>query len=1699
MVVDPSRDPMRLIRNKRLQLVSSLESNTLVEFTEHPSLVTRFAVQITAAPPSPLMYIERIAQILKEEFSSKLVDSYIHLSSNELFSVTVFPELYLSRSDAYRLTQYVQLRLLIDEPSTPWVEIVSASLFSEDAQIPVYLSSVFGSRLTLSAVSPFMVSQLTVQMTSVSSSSSSSSSSLSTSAVGSNVSDNAARSELFPNSLPLSSVLSVNSQEYSSSHGEGTGGDAIVAQFPGNSPVHLVKTPSFCAVDLSSASAASTNCPREILLSEHPIDHMMVFARTCLYLSDSDVDILRKESRVCQLAATLDSKAVTLWNRSETLPKETTSIVAVGSSSQESPYSLTTFTGSVFLERMSRELNTLAALQGTNGNNSTTAHADSNEGAARRSSAASAENMGADEFVHLDKLKTPNLSIVEIHAGSDFLVMRDIVGAVYTVGSPASGRLGRPVSAPNPSADVLSRVLAVANPVIQVVGGHSHTLVLTDQGELWGWGANYQGQLATAVVKEHQQGSARIMLPELPFAAVPQRIQLPAFPVHAIAAGESFCAAIAGPRREVFAWGGSWGHQPRMIPKLEKVRWVSCGGSTDSPFVVACQDLHPRGDLLHVYGPPFGCVGPNAQALKIDLESSGSVFLSASCGVSRGIAFFVVHTADGLIFVIKAKSLKEGGDPFEVIEVPFFEAAQIRVSHLSCCNTFAAAVSDDGDVYVWGDFLGSPSPSPSITPRHSMPNMHAQSEADMSHTTANFGLGSHNHGSSSSSSSVSTPQSAGANAKAPTSHAQGQHTPNSAPVRSPSYHTSFGTSTTSTHTDQCDISLFEPAPVKFSSFEGKHVRKAYVIDSSEFGRSMIALCERNPSSRSKLIRRFVSDERLYNSRLRRLCDQVWASTGKYLSNIVPNHTLLLLSLQEWCHQFYLFPRFSSVFSRFSRKIAVAHRDFVLARNDLKSFIASHSAIHRMAFYEHFFYQLLKVTPVDHPDRHACKEVLDFVSSYCKFLYSSMDRYSGRHNDVGLADGWGTWHSHRGDVFEGFFSNHFPYRFGMFCDASSNTQRPGNEFTDRPSVPSAGGMKSASAAGATTLKTLLAQAMVTSSKDVVPSGMGGASARSLSTGGSDGGEYIGGFWKGLRDGYGVYTSRVTGERYIGMWSHGLPHGRGVWLTASGEILLSYFDQARIASCRPDALSECMVAQSNAGWNGGLVVPLSSPASPTPTSPTPTPASPTSPVSSGMQGISSPLLPGDLTLLTTVQASFPPASSLSLLRSMPDGEVCLMVFSASPFVLSGRFSQKGSILDPVKKRGEVVVGDGSSVFRLFGESEDFSLNSTVQKIVHGLLTPSHDLLERFSYFSSAVSHFKRSEPHSTLAAECKSALKRIDDSGSVMNCSCRLCGESIDIERDAQGDSQQYLTLMKRGTLLHIRCLFAVLKSLSNSKSHVHVDDFLAAVRQMSVCGPESRMPDEAIYEFWIQAMSDPLIWACRFAETCAREYRLKLHDLSPSPVALRLAVLDPIQVENMYEQFCGKERMDYSRYGQFCFAQALASQYARFEWCGREAFLLYERRYAHQDALCNAAIKRLTTSLPTDFGVRKEFSLQTSPDVVPYLAAIRFFSNLFFTNLSPFDLLDVLVIGKYWINACWLIHFENSGEAVKAAGGDETRPLYWYCLVRAQIPNLYSKMMYLSQFYAARQLSNVLPPERTGVYDMVLADMEGCCQFLLQQE
>ncbi|XP_058461003.1 probable E3 ubiquitin-protein ligase HERC4 isoform X2 [Malaya genurostris] len=227
-----------------------------------------------------------------------------------------------------------------------------------------------------------------------------------------------------------------------------------------------------------------------------------------------------------------------------------------------------------------------------------------------------------------------NYIITHISCGTAHSLAITNWGQLFTWGSNALGQLGHDLENSSYATPRMVKAIATKS-VIQVAAGQMHSLALTNNGELYAWGANGHGQLGLGTTNE------KILVPTLVKS-------LAGIPIAFIACGgyHSFAVSKSG---AIFGWGKNTFGQlglndlnsrcyPTQLKTLRSlgVKYISCG---DDFSVFLTQE----GGVFTCGAGTFGQLGHGTYSNEIlprmVFELMGSKITQIACGRRHTLAF----------------------------------------------------------------------------------------------------------------------------------------------------------------------------------------------------------------------------------------------------------------------------------------------------------------------------------------------------------------------------------------------------------------------------------------------------------------------------------------------------------------------------------------------------------------------------------------------------------------------------------------------------------------------------------------------------------------------------------------------------------------------------------------------------------------------------------------------------------------------------------------------------------------------------------------------------------------------------------------------------------------------------------------------------------------------------------------------------
>ncbi|XP_054721916.1 E3 ubiquitin-protein ligase HERC2-like [Uloborus diversus] len=304
------------------------------------------------------------------------------------------------------------------------------------------------------------------------------------------------------------------------------------------------------------------------------------------------------------------------------------------------------------------------------------------------------------------KVKLPafseNLSVlkpVAISGGSKSLFIISQDGKVFACGEGTNGRLGLGHSN---NVSVPRQMTSLCHFVVRKVAVHSggrHALVLTADGKVFSFGEGDDGKLGHGNKVSYER-------PQLILALKSKRIR-------DVACGSAHSAAISS-CGELFTWGlgdnGRLGHGdlitqtvPKMVEGLseKRVKQVSCG-NRDAQTLALTED-----EMVYSWGDgDFGKLGRGGSDGCRKPENIESLNSMGVVQVECGAQFSLALTSSGQVWTWgKGDYFRLGhGDENHVRRPRLVESLRNKkIVHVAVGALHCLAVSDNGQVFAWGD------------------------------------------------------------------------------------------------------------------------------------------------------------------------------------------------------------------------------------------------------------------------------------------------------------------------------------------------------------------------------------------------------------------------------------------------------------------------------------------------------------------------------------------------------------------------------------------------------------------------------------------------------------------------------------------------------------------------------------------------------------------------------------------------------------------------------------------------------------------------------------------------------------------------------------------------------------------------------------------------------------------------------------
>ncbi len=291
-----------------------------------------------------------------------------------------------------------------------------------------------------------------------------------------------------------------------------------------------------------------------------------------------------------------------------------------------------------------------------------------------------------DELITYSEISAPIFKNISV--GNSHSVGLTGSGEVYTWGHNDAGQLGREVKSKDKN-DGIPTKIDFSKKVIAIDAVYDHTVILVEDGSVWGFGSNFTGQLGD----ETNENSTK-----------PVRAKNLSG-ITKIATGDKFTLALNG-NGEVYAWGGSCAPSSERILKQFQQGPLNLVGGYYDPFI----------DPGRGYNQNQDCLNEDAVGIKSKIPKKIEGIPKIK-DISAGYGHALLLSTDGKIWSFGCnlygqlgqgkfgnflENLKEDptGNPSN--SIPQEIAGLGNVTAVSAGYRHSIALDKDGKIYAWG-------------------------------------------------------------------------------------------------------------------------------------------------------------------------------------------------------------------------------------------------------------------------------------------------------------------------------------------------------------------------------------------------------------------------------------------------------------------------------------------------------------------------------------------------------------------------------------------------------------------------------------------------------------------------------------------------------------------------------------------------------------------------------------------------------------------------------------------------------------------------------------------------------------------------------------------------------------------------------------------------------------------------------------
>ena len=306
-----------------------------------------------------------------------------------------------------------------------------------------------------------------------------------------------------------------------------------------------------------------------------------------------------------------------------------------------------------------------------------------------------------DNRDELTRVSMPaGVSFESVSAFGAYSLALDTDGSVWAWGHGEFGQLG--IGSADPASSPVRVDLPHDIQIIAIAAGADHSLALDADGSVWAWGLNRENRLGDSTL-ENRSNPVRVTFPEAAQAMV-------------ISAGSSHSLAIDSDGT-AWAWGrrneGQLGNGlaaarfgPTRVTMPHNIRFISIVASRGHSVAI---DQHGQawawgeGWRMDGAGLGDGSSGRHFKPIQVAMPE-GITFTDIATGFSHNLAL----TADGSVYAWGRNAegqLGDGSDSPRSTPVEITLPSDTRVEQIAAGAHHSVALTEDGDIWVWGENL----------------------------------------------------------------------------------------------------------------------------------------------------------------------------------------------------------------------------------------------------------------------------------------------------------------------------------------------------------------------------------------------------------------------------------------------------------------------------------------------------------------------------------------------------------------------------------------------------------------------------------------------------------------------------------------------------------------------------------------------------------------------------------------------------------------------------------------------------------------------------------------------------------------------------------------------------------------------------------------------------------------------------------